>query len=659
MSETLGVSSQLVYQTKSALGKSRDSIDIPFPAPLDLDIPQLPHGEYQLFLEGLRLFTGVLGKGIAATVEYSVSLFWGEPGGSCLEDKVVESGRMTGSPRLLEFRSIIDFHVDDSATSPPNVPSTRFLRIHAKRIHKSMHAPRIRARLIRRLEAKPTLPTTFDPLASASKTAVEELFGAARPDITCMLQQLYRGSEAYRNDNLMLEHRTSMAKTETVWWPREGDELWSQRTKMTYTIRRKVGEGGYGVAFLAQDFYGQRYILKASKTFFSKQKVEEEWRKETKLMLAVNHPNVVQLYDAFTWSGLYWVVIEECEGSFASYVKKKGRLSSTETIDVAAQLLSGLEHIHRRNIIHRDVQMDNVLYSKSLFTDSIVVKLTDFGISKFIGEGSALVAYTAVGRAYDMSPEVAQMEGSFTVGVSDVYQLGLVLYHVLTGGPALSEADGPPLEAIHTGLARQRAEQLGTKLGGVISMMLRRRIEHRLTARDAWLKLREIRDDPDGKWEIQSGEEHLEEEPESQKKPLPPRRNRQEAGLSLRREYSFLDYDDDEDSSQSAPATPQQNPPPQQNQPILMPIEISGDNFSIIQPPPPQQQQVSPQKPAPLFSKRPTAPPVIDRSRKGQSMTLREAPSINRNQKPPLRPTTSATGLASQVGQPDSEYEYI
>ena len=55
-------------------------------------------------------------------------------------------------------------------------------------------------------------------------------------------------------------------------------------------------------------------------------------------MLAVQHPNVVQLYDAFTWSGLYWVIIEECEGSFAKYVSERGCLSSLETISVAGQV---------------------------------------------------------------------------------------------------------------------------------------------------------------------------------------------------------------------------------------------------------------------------------------------------------------------------------
>ena len=148
--------------------------------------------------------------------------------------------------------------------------------------------------------------------------------------------------------------------------------------------------------------------------------------------------------------------------------------------------------------------MDNVLYSTSLFTKGIIVKLTGlkclhvtnilvrnllfvfiadnnifffFFFFQILGFQSLLVrgvrwllirvwgglmicllrfvniiivGYSCKSYSYS-TLQVAQMEGGFTVGVSDVYQLGLVLYNVLTGSPALSEADGPPLEAIHSG----------------------------------------------------------------------------------------------------------------------------------------------------------------------------------------------------------------
>ena len=333
------------------------------------------------------------------------------------------------------------------------------------------------------------LPDSFDPLNSSALSVTETTFGQARSDVAEKLVQIFKGSEAYHSDNLSHARRVALARTNTVWWPKQGEELWSERTKMAYTIKHKLGEGAYGIAFLCRDFYGQPYVAKASKTFFSKEKVEEEWKRESKLMLAVQHPNIVQLYDAFTWSGLYWVILEECQGSFANYVEKQGSLSAQITIDVAGQLLSALEHVHSRGIIHRDVQMDNVLYCINSLNGSLVVKLTDFGIAKFIGEGSALVAYTSIGRAYDMPPEVAKDEAPFSVAVSDVYQLGLVLYHCYKGKPALSAQDGPTKEVIQSGLARRRAESLGNKLGGCIAQMLRRRVEYRPTPRDSWLQV--------------------------------------------------------------------------------------------------------------------------------------------------------------------------
>jgi len=508
--EAVHVISELVFETQSKGGDCYVELGRGNEIVLG-ENTQLGNGDYQLFLEGRRMFSGLMmGKGIANTIEYFVDL---RPASFEAEEVTVALGKLVGSARQPEIRRVVDLPLPEIFTSlRPGLAQqveeqgASFKCAFKLRVRGNMavNPSKLRIRLVRRrVEALPgasSLPDTFDPLSSNALSVVETTFGHARPDVASKLLQIYKESEAYHYDNLFQARRVALAKTNTVWWPKEGEELWSERTRMAYSIRRKIGEGAYGIAFLCADYYDRRYVAKASKTFFSKQKVEEEWRRETKLMLAVQHPNIVQLYDAFTWSGLYWVVMEECEGSFASYLTKVGKLSADHTIEVAGQLLSALEHIHSRGIIHRDVQMDNVLYSTSSITGKLVVKLTDFGISKFIGEGSALVSYSSIGRAYDMPPETAKEEDSFSVAVSDVYQLGLVMYTCYMGRPAISENDGATYDVIQSGLARKRAEAIGNQLGGVIASMLRRRVEYRPTSRDVWLKLKKIRANAEMPW---------------------------------------------------------------------------------------------------------------------------------------------------------------
>jgi len=165
-------------------------------------------------------------------------------------------------------------------------------------------------------------------------------------------------------------------------------------------------------------------------------------------------------------------------------------LNDREVVDIAGQILSGLYHVHSKGVIHRDLHVDNVLFitekKGTVEQELITVKITDFGISKLIKTNSpspgmlrdtGLIAYTRIGRDYDVAPEL--IAKGYTTHQSDIYQLGLMLYYLYTGNQALNKEDGPPAQAIITGIARFRAESLGNPLGACIAKMLRRNEEWR------------------------------------------------------------------------------------------------------------------------------------------------------------------------------------
>lgn len=264
---------------------------------------------------------------------------------------------------------------------------------------------------------------------------------------------------------------------------------------MNYFITHKLGEGSYGQVFRCRDFFGQPFVLKILKPFKPKQEVERDWEKEVGFLLGLRHPNVIHIFDMFQFRGWYCMVLEEAAGSLRDLVATKGRLPQADVISVAGQILSALHHIHSRGVIHRDLQIDNILYinNKASSIDPYLIKITDFGISKFhAGMDWGIQAFTNIGRPYDVAPELVTM--GYTTQQSDIYQLGLVLYYLYTGAPALGPEDGSSPDAIIGGVARLRAEAIGTPLGYCIAKMLRRHTEWRFKdSREVWLELSQLK----------------------------------------------------------------------------------------------------------------------------------------------------------------------
>eukprot|EP01126_Amoeba_proteus_P021537 TRINITY_DN2189_c0_g1_i2.p1 TRINITY_DN2189_c0_g1~~TRINITY_DN2189_c0_g1_i2.p1 ORF type:complete len:240 (+),score=42.69 TRINITY_DN2189_c0_g1_i2:429-1148(+) len=226
-----------------------------------------------------------------------------------------------------------------------------------------------------------------------------------------------------------------------------------------------------------------------------------DWNKEQEVLFLLSHPNIVRIYDAFIYCGQYHIVLEKASSDLRTYVTEKGPLSEKVVQTLAGQLLSGLACIHSMNIVHRDLQIDNILvfrdssngkminFSKESEISEITVKIADFGICKVLEEDEDM-ATSKIGRDFDFAPEL--LTYGYTNKQSDLYQIGLILYFCLTGKCVISWEDGDVRDVTVSGLARQRALQLGTPLGRVIADMLHLCPEMRFnTCLDTWAAIRD------------------------------------------------------------------------------------------------------------------------------------------------------------------------
>ena len=206
-----------------------------------------------------------------------------------------------------------------------------------------------------------------------------------------------------------------------------------------YKLLKKLGEGGMGAVYLADDTVANRKVaLKVlSKKAASDANFLDRFKREAKAAGTLKHTNIVRAYtardtDVCEELGHFFYAMEYCDGkSVADLIKKEGFIPWDETLAIGIQVATGLQYAHERGIIHRDIKPDNIY----LTTDG-TAKILDMGLSKNIGGDAAQASNTlegqVLGTPHYISPEQAQ--GQKTIdGRADIYSLGATLYHMLTG----------------------------------------------------------------------------------------------------------------------------------------------------------------------------------------------------------------------------------
>jgi serine/threonine-protein kinase len=197
-----------------------------------------------------------------------------------------------------------------------------------------------------------------------------------------------------------------------------------------YTILEKLGEGGMGVVYKAQDTTLDRFVaLKfLPPHLHTSEQDKARFTQEAKAASAINHPNICTIYSIEEHDGQMFIVMEFVDGQT---LREKGKtLNSGKAIDIGVQISDGLAAAHEKGIVHRDIKPENIMVRK----DGIV-QIMDFGLAKLRSGGSKITRLTkegsTVGTAGYMSPE--QVQGQEADHRSDIFSLGVLLFELFTG----------------------------------------------------------------------------------------------------------------------------------------------------------------------------------------------------------------------------------
>ena len=201
-----------------------------------------------------------------------------------------------------------------------------------------------------------------------------------------------------------------------------------QKTISHYRILEKLGEGGMGVVYKAQDTKLDRVVaIKFLPPHLTSDPVEKKrFIQEAKAASALNHPNITTVHEIDEFEGQMFIVMEYCEGQTLKRLVEKETLSVKKVLDIGVQTCEGLTMAHEKGIVHRDIKSDNIM-----LTYRGQVKIMDFGLAKLKGDGGRTRTSSTLGTAAYMSPEQAQ--GERADQRTDIFSFGVVLYELLTG----------------------------------------------------------------------------------------------------------------------------------------------------------------------------------------------------------------------------------
>jgi serine/threonine protein kinase len=219
-----------------------------------------------------------------------------------------------------------------------------------------------------------------------------------------------------------------------------------------FVVESLLGRGGMGSVYKAREVTLDRYValkIVAESRHHDAQFVER-FRREARIAARLRHPRIVSVHDVGTLGGFPYFSMDYIEGStLRSLVSRRGPLSSEDAISVVVEICRAVGHAHSKGVIHRDLKPENVMID----TEGDVFVM-DFGLARAVEEPGLTQSGVIMGTPFYMSPE--QLSGEKLDERSDVYSIGLILYHCLTNQD-LFAADG--ITAVVTKHSTMRIDQ--------------------------------------------------------------------------------------------------------------------------------------------------------------------------------------------------------
>lgn len=213
-------------------------------------------------------------------------------------------------------------------------------------------------------------------------------------------------------------------------------------------LQGEIGAGSMGRVFRALDRTTNRTV--AAKLVLARSEIDLEtllrFQQEGAVLARLEHPNIVDVYDTFAEEHATCIVMELLEGQSLGQIVRAGPLPLARAKHLVLQVADALSYAHSQLIVHRDIKPDNVMV-----LDHDQVKVTDFGIARLLQPDTSLqtIATTGMrmGTPLYMAPE--QIEGKKIDGRTDIYALGAMLYHMVTGRPPFEGSDALTIAVKH------------------------------------------------------------------------------------------------------------------------------------------------------------------------------------------------------------------
>jgi serine/threonine protein kinase/tetratricopeptide (TPR) repeat protein len=216
-----------------------------------------------------------------------------------------------------------------------------------------------------------------------------------------------------------------------------------------YRILRRLGKGGMGEVFLAEDTkqHSRKVALKVLPEELTRSETRlRRFKQEARAILTLNHPNILTVFEIGEAAGSHYIATEYIEGETLRHCLWRGPMKLDEVLGIGIQVAMALEAAHAAGIVHRDIKPENIMLRQDKFVRDRFVKVLDFGIAKLTDRDvvesdpeavtipiSATIPGAIMGTSGYMSPEQAQ--GESIDERSDIFSLGVVLYEMIAGQP--------------------------------------------------------------------------------------------------------------------------------------------------------------------------------------------------------------------------------
>ncbi len=248
-----------------------------------------------------------------------------------------------------------------------------------------------------------------------------------------------------------------------------------------YEIERKLGQGGMGIVYAAQDERLKRAVALKMISSAGDEKARTRFWREARVAASVNHPNVCQIYEIGEDHGELFIAMELLEGQPLSDRLKHGRLSVAEAMPIGLGILAALSALHARGIVHRDLKPSNV------FLTPHGVKLLDFGLARPELDPSRQTLSgvtntgTVLGTPSYMAPE--QVTSGDVDQRCDLFAAGAILFEMLAGRQAFAGRN--MVDVLHATLYEQPPALSGTPAVAAVDRVIRRALAKRPADRPA------------------------------------------------------------------------------------------------------------------------------------------------------------------------------